>query len=954
MHDCSGIAAYILLSNACPHLANITLPLCARRVTYLMSADSTPPPQPSRLQGLDLGRVMGLGLDDTQAASPRDALKVPTAEELASLLPEFEIQGIIGRGGMGAVYGAIQKALQRPVAIKVLPISLGDAPGFAARFRQEAQAMASLNHPNIVAVYDSGETIAGHSYYVMEMIPGMDLAQQLELGRLPTDTVVPLVAALCEALAFAHQRGVIHRDLKPSNILLTTDGIPKLADFGLALLMEKNLELSRLTMGGTTLGTLEYAAPEQLHHGHISPATDLYSLGALLYELLTGELPRGVFDPPSVRNPAVDPAFDGVVLRALQSDPERRFATATDFRQALLQAADRRQQQEIRDQHMRRKMARRARLTLVSVGIALLTGGTAIYAWQAKHEATERSLAASKAEAKTDDLMQFLLTDLRRRLAPTGNLGAMESTLERAVEHYREKYELSGRTTAAAMKLADVLVVKGDVIGVRGLGTAADKLYTEAIDVLQHARKQDAANFDLALRISNAYKDRSEHRMASGRYSDALEDARTMLQTTTDYPPHQGTAATKQAQAEAHRAIANALGYTKDFDEGREEYLASKALFSELLAAEPDHAAWQDELAALEMSLGSLAEAVQDYPGMLQHFTAYHDYVTQRYGPTNQLYSYSSFRMGVAMIKSQRPAEAIPHLQAALALAEPMLVREPGHKGVLNHLSWCLKLMVEALEADHQTEAALPYRARQTVINAQLASVPVVAAAASVDLNAEFQKLNAGSPTHLQWWSFCQRFQAGVEPEPDSKLRQEAYAKFLEHVRSATATQPPGNFVHTVTAFIHNRLAGLLLDHDPAASGEHAASAMNLRLALVQANPGDPILERNVLSSASHWLEAAVQGQATATVLAAAAGFAQAAQLQSLVALSEKSQGLSFAQVAATKLEAAVHRWPELRTELTATASTIATALLDRLPAASQAQAQPLKLRLLQLKDLSH
>jgi serine/threonine protein kinase len=910
-----------------------------------MSADSTSP-TPERLQGLDLGRVMGLGLEDDSSSSPRDSFSVPSPEELAQLLPDYEIQSIIGRGGMGAVYGAIQKQLNRPVAIKVLPISLGDTPGFAARFRQEAQAMASLNHPNIVAVYDSGETIAGHYYYVMEMIPGMDLAQKLELERLTTDAAVQLVAALCGALAFAHQSGVIHRDLKPSNILLTTDGSPKLADFGLALLMEKNLELSRLTMGGTTLGTLEYAAPEQLHHGLISPSTDLYSLGVLLYELLTGELPRGIFDPPSVRNSEVDPAFDGVVLRALQSDPDRRFATASDFRQALLQAADRRHQQNARDLVVRRKMARRARLALVSTGIALLTGGSAIYAWRAEQVARERSVAATKAETKTDDLMQFLLTDLRRRLEPTGNLGAMESTLERAVEHYRENYELTGRTTAAATKLADVLVVKGDVIGVRGMDDAADKLYTEALEVLQRARHKDSTNFTLALRITNAFKDRSEHRMAQGHFTDALEDARRMLQSTTEFPPQQSATAAKLAQAESHRAIANALGYTKDFDAGREEYLTSKTLFSELAAGWPEQAFYKNELAALEMSLGSLAEAVNDYPAMLQHFTAYNEFVKQRYGPTHQLYSYSSFRMGVAMIKSQRPAEAIPYLKDAIELAEPMLVREPGHKGILNHLSWCLKLMAEALEADGQAEEAQPFRKREAATNALLAAKP----ATSTAFEPEFQKLNEGSPAHNEWWSFCQRLQASVEPEKDPKLRQEAYQKFLEHVQNATANQRQGNLVHTVTAFIHNRLAGLLLANDPASSAQHAMTAMKLRQALVEAHPGDPILERNVLSSAAHWLRAAVQGDTPAMVIEAAPSFAKAAQLLSPAALIEKGQGISFATDAASLLAVAVVRFPDLRAELSTTASAISAALLDRLPEESQPHAQPLKQRLLNLK----
>ena len=415
---------------------------------------------------------MALGLD--REAVRGELHRVPAVEELAPLLPEFEIVEIAGRGGMGAVYRAVQRKLARTVAIKLLPVELGDTPGFADRFRREAMTTAGLIHHGIVTVYDTGETVAGHLYYVMDFVDGEDLAVRLERSRLSLEESVALLAAVCEAVRAAHAKGIIHRDIKPSNILLTKDGRPKLADFGLALLTEKHLEYSRLTLGGTTLGTLEYSAPEQLAGTGASAASDQYSLGVLAYELLTGELPRGVFDAPSVRNAEIDPAFDGVILRALQSDPSRRYESVEDFRAAILQAADRRVQQARRDAEARKRLRDRTQIAVAAAVVALLTIGLALFAWKQSRraeagetEANERRSAAEAAEKETDGVIQFLLTDLRKSLEKTGNLDAMESVLERAVSHFRLKYEHSGRLPAAAVQLADALVVKGDVLAVR-------------------------------------------------------------------------------------------------------------------------------------------------------------------------------------------------------------------------------------------------------------------------------------------------------------------------------------------------------------------------------------------------------------------------------------------------------------------------------------------------------
>jgi tetratricopeptide (TPR) repeat protein len=657
---------------------------------------------------------------------PQGDWPVLSVEEVAAMLPAYEVRRMVGHGGMGAVYEAVQRDLQRRVAIKLLSPALAEKSGLALRFRYESRLMASLQHPNIVKVHEAGETPEGHLYYVMEFVDGEDLATRMHRGRLPIGESVQLIDQVADALHAAHRVGIVHRDIKPANIFPGLQGLPRLGDFGLALTAEQAADPLRLTRAGTTVGTMEYAAPEQLARTHaVTAASDVFSLGVLTYELLTGELPRGNFDPPSVRNPAADAAFDSVVLRALQTDPARRYADAGAFRVAFLHAADRRQQQARRDQVLRRKMLRRAWMVAALAAVAMVTGGSALLAWQARREAENRRAAAESAEQRMAGLFQFLLNDLRRRLEPTGNLGAMDSVLEKAVEHFRHEHEATGRPPETALKLADVLVVKADVIGVRGLHAEADALYGEALALARQAR--DAAPEDEArnLRVIQALLDCTEHRMAAGRYAEALHDARLMLDEAERAARRHPGVKTKHPVAAAHRAIAHALGYTGPLDEAWREYLEAQRLLAELSAAAPDDAGLAGELAELEMSLGSNAEARGDLPETLRHFTAWHDFVQRRHGTDDNFYSHAAFRMGVALQKLGRPAEAVPYLTDAVRIAERDAAELPGHKGRLNHVSWCVRFLAQCHEDLGDTAEAAPLRRREAEANALLAAPPV-------------------------------------------------------------------------------------------------------------------------------------------------------------------------------------------------------------------------------------
>ncbi|WP_298483202.1 protein kinase domain-containing protein [uncultured Chloroflexus sp.] len=263
----------------------------------------------------------------------------------------FEILSELGRGGMAVVYKARQTDLDRIVALKILPPSLTSDQSYIARFRQEARSAARLEHPHIMPIYEVGE-VAGYHYIAMKFIQGRTLKQLLEQeGALPITRAAQILAQVGEALDYAHRQGIIHRDIKPSNVMITDDGWIYLTDFGLA--RGTGSSAGGLTMAGTVMGTPEYMSPEQAQGlPNVGPATDIYALGVMLYELLTGAFPfkaetpmamlaaRLVHAPIPPRDVRGDlpPAVEDVIMRALARKPEARFASAAEMVAALRQA----------------------------------------------------------------------------------------------------------------------------------------------------------------------------------------------------------------------------------------------------------------------------------------------------------------------------------------------------------------------------------------------------------------------------------------------------------------------------------------------------------------------------------------------------------------------------------------------------------------------------------------
>ncbi len=254
----------------------------------------------------------------------------PTVHDLERHLPQLRIVGLLGQGGMGSVFEAVQVAIDRRCALKVLSPGLSSDLVFCQRFEREATALAKLQHPHIVRVFDSGR-VADYLYILMELIEGVTLRELLAQGRLSPRESLRLIPQVCDALQYAHDRGVVHRDIKPENILVDLDGNAKLVDFGLAKVMDDPQRIT-LTEAHARMGTPRYMAPEQFKQTSSSDhRSDIYSVGVLFYEMLTGDLPAPDFQPPS-RCVKVDPRVDRVVERSLKNSPELRYQKAVEVK----------------------------------------------------------------------------------------------------------------------------------------------------------------------------------------------------------------------------------------------------------------------------------------------------------------------------------------------------------------------------------------------------------------------------------------------------------------------------------------------------------------------------------------------------------------------------------------------------------------------------------------------
>ncbi len=288
-------------------------------------------------------------------ASPAPAAAAPQPAERR--IGKYIVKRELGRGGMGAVYLAEQPGLGREVAIKELLLSAVADPIALKRFMQEAQVMARTSHPNLVQVHDL-EQIGDANYIVLEFVRGKSLRDLLNQGTLPLPQTFAVMHGVLQALDYAHKHAIVHRDMKPENVLMSDEGDIKVADFGIARLMDDSGAGSTATQTGTTVGTPQYMSPEQVASSKVDGRSDLYSAGIMFYELVVGQPPftaseaDGPFTlmakhvqappkPPSVHRPGLDMGLEEVILKSLSKRPEERYQTGQEFDDAMVRIADR-------------------------------------------------------------------------------------------------------------------------------------------------------------------------------------------------------------------------------------------------------------------------------------------------------------------------------------------------------------------------------------------------------------------------------------------------------------------------------------------------------------------------------------------------------------------------------------------------------------------------------------
>ena len=431
------------------------------------------------------------------------------------MVSHYRILERLGEGGMGVVYKAEDTQLKRHVALKFLPHEVMATPHAKERFLHEAETTSALDHPNICTIHEINHTEGGQFFLVLSCYEGKTLRKILEEGRLSIGQAIQIAAQLCEGLAAAHDHKIVHRDLKPENIMVLSTGLVKILDFGLAKLAGQ----TQLTMSGTTMGTAAYMSPEQANGESVDERTDIYSVGVILYEMLTGELPFRADHPlalmyliinqtprsPEEINSAIPKALSDAVVRCLHKKRESRFQSAGDLREELLAHAsgvvphlsgERISLEKVRKQ---RGFGRRTVLAAVVSVVLIVVGGVVFKLLSPK--SADTTLARVHLSQAHDDLQNNDLSSAKRSLLAAldadpqfvtawSTLSAVEMKLgrvEQAVKDARRAVDLDSNSTAALYNLAYGLEEQGnyaDALRYYGRAVLIDTEFVEAQSAL--------------------------------------------------------------------------------------------------------------------------------------------------------------------------------------------------------------------------------------------------------------------------------------------------------------------------------------------------------------------------------------------------------------------------------------------------------------------------------------
>lgn len=556
------------------------------------------------------------GVGEVHAILGAAAVELGLAETpIGTVMGRYQILSEIGRGGMGAVYLAarVDKEFEKRAAIKVIKRGF-DSDAVLARFRQERQILAQLDHPYIAKLLDGGTSEDGRPYFVMEFVDGVPVDEYCESHKLTQKQRCALFLKLAEAIIHAHRNLVIHRDLKPSNILVTEDGIPKLLDFGISrLLTAASGKAAELTMTGAPALTPDYASPEQLRGEAVNTATDIYSLGAVLFELLTGKRARP--DEP-VSKAALPAELRTVVGKAMRMEPERRYSSVEEFRRDVERYLDGEPVAAHSEafSYRAKKLIARHQVVSALVGlIVLLVFGSLIAIGMA---ARREELARGRAELRLVELLDLSdkeVVGLEESLSRLpGSTEPVRHVVNSMLEYLNRVSKEGDRDVRVQAALASAYANAADVEGyphAPNLGdlNGAKKNYEKALGILQPLVEQDPTNADFNERLAAAARHLGDVEIALGQEDEAV----TTLRRGVEASERAGQDAARRVSslkgiADGHHSIAMALIY-RDLKAAEKENEEERAAAAKLMeSSKPD-----DESYVLAADSYALAGMIQ-------------------------------------------------------------------------------------------------------------------------------------------------------------------------------------------------------------------------------------------------------------------------------------------------------------------------------------------------------
>ena len=727
---------------------------------------------------------------------------IPPADPLEGTdIGPYRVVRRLGAGGMGTVYLAVRGAdeFQKRVALKVLKRGM-DTDAVVQRFRAERQILASLEHPYISSLFAGGTTADGRPYFVMEFVDGLPIDEYCDAKRLDTTARLHLFIKICAAVQHAHQTLVIHCDIKPANVLVTADGTPKLLDFGIAkLLNPAGLQTTALTLDGAPLLTPEYASPEQVRGGVVTTATDVYALGVLLYELLTGRRPYeltsrtpadiarvicdSVPERPSTaatrldaRQPSADPRrlrrrlagdLDTIVLKALSKEPPRRYASVDQFAEDV-----RRHLAGLpvlaRPDTVAYRVAtfvRRHRTAVAAAALVLvaLVAGLVVATWQARIASRERALA----ERRFDDvraLANVALLDIHDAIRDLpGATPARQLLVAKGLAYLDKLSQDAGDRADLRRELAGAYVKIGDVQGRPfnpNLGDTAGALtsYRKAVSTYEAIGAGATADPTLRREVARAYQRLSEILSATGNTGEALATARRSLELLTApmdaAPEGEGTVAAELGRelAASYTRVGDLLSATGDTTAALEHRRRALAVMEAVASIAPDDPATIRQLATTHSKLGNQLgnpnyPNVGDPAGALAELERAATILTRglETHPSN-----AALRRNLAIVHSNaadvltalnRRDEALARQQLALTAFDALAAADPANASARNDVAISVSKIAEMFDAAGRNADAVREYQRALAIHLALAAADPANDTVKLEVASDYNRL---------------------------------------------------------------------------------------------------------------------------------------------------------------------------------------------------------------------